>query len=646
MSVEDKKALGIMESTLSHVGGHYEIGLPWRADDVTLPNNLAMAHSRLNQLKRKLSQNKILHGMYTKTVTDYLNKGYAKEVEDKNSESKRIWFLPHHPVINVIKPGKVRVVFDCAAKYKDTSLNSQLLQGPDMTNSLIGVLIRFRQEKIAIAADIEAMFHQVRVCEADCDALRFLWWPDGDMSKPPKTYCMQVHLFGATSSPSCAAYALKRTASDNAKRFPPEVVDTVNRNFYVDDCLKSVASEEKAAMLAADLQKLMQMGGFRLTKWISNRRQVLDTIPESERAPTVVSLDPDDILPCERALDVNWNVNDDKITFKIKIADKPLTRRGILSIVSAIYDPLGLVAPLTLRAKIIVQDLCRKRLGWDDVIPQKEHRDWQRWLSNLPRLERICIKRRYQQSNYGVLKHIQLHVFSDGSETGYGACAYLRFTDQRDTTVCCLVLGKSRLAPIKQSFIPRLELCGAVVSCRLYAMLIEELDIKIDQVVFWTDSMILLGYINNTARRFKTFVGNRISFIHEMTNPEQWRYVDSTSNPADLGIDPSDETSLNGPEYLMQDESTWPRPPNKPDIVHDDTEVKKEVAINTTALYTGTTIQDLINHYSDWNKLHRACAWLQRFIAYCRRQKDKIKRGDLVVERCICTITICTKGQL
>ncbi|XP_045198368.2 uncharacterized protein LOC123552694 [Mercenaria mercenaria] len=202
------------------------------------------------------------------------------------------------------------------------------------------------------------------------------------MSKPPKTYCMQVHLFGATSSPSCTAYALKRTASDNAKRFPPEVVDTVNRNFYVDDCLKSVASEEKAAMLAADLQKLMQMRGFRLTKWISNSRQVLDTIPESERAHTVVSLDLDDILPCERALGVNWNVNDDKITFKIKIAEKPLIRRGILSIVSAIYDPLGLVAPVTLRAKIIVQDLCRKKLGWDDVIPQKEHGDWQRWLSN------------------------------------------------------------------------------------------------------------------------------------------------------------------------------------------------------------------------------------------------------------------------
>ena len=642
MSVEDRRALKIMESTLTHTDGHYQMGLPWRDDDVHLPNNLILAQARLKQLKQKLSRDKLLHEMYNKTVTDYINKGYAKEVEDRETYSKRIWYLPHHPVMNVNKPGKVRVVFDCAAKYKDTSLNSQLLQGPDLMNSLVGVLTRFRQEKIALAADIEAMFHQVKMCESDCDALRFLWWPDGDMSKYPKTYCMQVHLFGATSSPSCTAYALKRTASDNADKFTEEVVDTVTRNFYVDDCLKSVDSEDKATKLAADLQSLMKMGGFRLTKWISNSRVVLDTIQESERAPAVVSLDPKDALPCDRALGVNWNVNDDSITFKIKIAEKPLTRRGILSIVSAVFDPLGLVAPVTLRAKVIIQSLCRKKIGWDDAIPQKEHDDWQRWILNLPCLETVRINRCYQPKGFSYPKNIQLHVFSDGSETGYGACAYLRMTDVYDNTACCLVLGKSRLAPIKQTSIPRLELCGAVVSCRLYAMLKRELDIKIDQVIFWTDSMILLGYINNTTRRFKTFVGNRLSYIHEITNPEQWRYVESTSNPADLasrGIDPGDDTSLkiwqNGPDFLQQDESTWPRLPNKPEIADDDSEVKREVTINTTALYTGPNIEDLINRYSDWFKLQRALAWLQRFIMYCRRQKlsneYELKRGDLVV---------------
>ncbi|KAK3091640.1 hypothetical protein FSP39_021443 [Pinctada imbricata] len=178
----------------------------------------------------------------------------------------RIWYLPHQPVKNENKPGKVRVVFDCATTYQGISLNNELLQGPDLMNSLVGVLIRFRQENIALTADIETMFHQVRVQEKDCDALRFLWWPDSDLDKQPATFCMTVHFFGATSSPSCAAFAMKRTIQDNADSFRPEVVRTVERNFYVDDCLKSVSSEEEAIQLASDLQSLLKEGGFRLTK--------------------------------------------------------------------------------------------------------------------------------------------------------------------------------------------------------------------------------------------------------------------------------------------------------------------------------------------------------------------------------------------
>ena len=224
MSVEDKRALKIMETTAEYVDGHYKLGLPWADDEPKLPNNLSLAHARLQQLHRKLSRDSNLHEMYTATMNDYINKGYAKEVKDDTSRPERVWYLPHHPVTNENKPGKVRVVFDCAAKYRDVSLNTKLLQGPDLMNNLVGVLLRFRQEHIAIAADVEAMFHQVRVKDEDCDALRFLWWPDGNLKLQPRCYKMQVHLFGATSSPSCAAYALKRTAIDNTHLFSPDVI--------------------------------------------------------------------------------------------------------------------------------------------------------------------------------------------------------------------------------------------------------------------------------------------------------------------------------------------------------------------------------------------------------------------------------------
>ena len=255
-------------------------------------------------------------------------------------------------------PGGGRGVY-CQLKV----YSSKLLQGPDLNNSLVGVVTRFRQEQVALAADVEAMFYLVCVLEKDLDTLRFLWWPNGDTTKQPKSFSMQVHLFGATSSPSCAAHALKRSADDNAHFFEQEVVSTVKRNFYVDDYLKSVPQENDAIKLALDLLSLIEMGGFRLTKWLSSSKDVLCAFLESERAPKVISLNLCDALPSDRALGINWEVNEIRIKFMVKVADRPLTRRGILSIVSSIFDPLGLVVPIMLRAKAIVQHLCRMKLG-------------------------------------------------------------------------------------------------------------------------------------------------------------------------------------------------------------------------------------------------------------------------------------------
>lgn len=193
------------------------------------------------------------------------------------------------------------------------SLNSQLLQGPDLTNNLTGVLTRFRQKAVAFITDVEAMFHQVHVpsspclCvqEEDSDFLRFLWWPGGELDKDLEEYKIVVHIFGATSSPSCATFALQQCARDNIGLFDPEVTQTVLRNFYVDDCLKSVAPDQDAIRLAKDLISLCATGGFRLNKWISNSRSLLLPIPEEMRTKEVKDLDLDqDVLPIERALGV------------------------------------------------------------------------------------------------------------------------------------------------------------------------------------------------------------------------------------------------------------------------------------------------------------------------------------------------------
>ena len=214
---------------------------------------------------------------------DLQTKGYARKIpEDKISDSTGIvWYLPHHNIIHPKKPDKVRVVFDCIAKYRSESLNESVLQGPNLTNSLIGVLLRFRQEPVAVMADVEAMFHQVRVDPAHVSCLRFLWYLGGDIIKDPEEYQMLVHLFSGVWSPSCAAFALRKPAEDNVGKFDDDIIETVFRNFYVDDLLKSVKSSEDAVRIYTQTSKLLFHGGFHLTKWISNKRDVLEAIPET-----------------------------------------------------------------------------------------------------------------------------------------------------------------------------------------------------------------------------------------------------------------------------------------------------------------------------------------------------------------------------
>ena len=231
-----------------------------------------------------------------------------------------LWYLPHHRVFNPNKPEKIRVVFDCAAKFRGVSLNSQLLQGPDLTNSPFGVLIRFREDQVALMADIEAMFHQVHVSPHDYDALRFLWWPNNDFNEEHQEFQMMVHLFGATSSPSCANFALCKTVDDNSDEFGEAISDIVMKNFYVDDCLKSVKDEDKGVNVASSLSCLLNRGGFRVTKWVSNSAKVIESVPEEERSGSVKHSNFDQPT-VQRALGVtcNWDVVSDEFSFKVII---------------------------------------------------------------------------------------------------------------------------------------------------------------------------------------------------------------------------------------------------------------------------------------------------------------------------------------
>lgn len=361
LSQEDKKFLNMMESGIRLINGHYEIPLPFRDSEMILPNNRSQVLKRALWQKKKMQRDTKYHRDYSDFMNEIIRKGYARKIRANEGRPApgKVWYLPHHGIYHPKKPEKIRVVFDCSADYGGISLNKLLLQGPNLTNSLVGVLTRFRKEPITFMADIDAMFHQVRVPEEHWNYLRFLWWPEGHLNEEIEEYQMVVHLCGAVSSPSCCNYALRRTATDNEEEYPV-VAETIRRNFYVDDCLCSDKTEESTAKLIEDLKIVCAKGGFHLAKFVSNNRAVLEAIPVEERSKETRTLDLDrDMLPIERALGIQWCVESDVFEFHIVLSNKPPTRRGILSTISSVYDPLGFAAPFILPAKKILQDLCR-----------------------------------------------------------------------------------------------------------------------------------------------------------------------------------------------------------------------------------------------------------------------------------------------
>ena len=344
---------------------------------------------------------------------------------------------------------------------------------------------------------------------------------------------MTVHLFGASSSPGCANFALKSAAS--AELFGTEASNFVTNDFYVDDGLKSVQSPAEAIELIKNSDDLCKAAGFNLHKYVSNDKEVLKSVPVEKRAKDIQAMDlSKDQLPVERTLGIQWFVESDTFQFRVLLHDKPFTRRGILSSISSIFDPLGLVSPFLLRGKRIMQEICSSKADWDDPVPDEVRVKWESWREDLLHLSEIDIPRCYKPTDFGELKKAELHNFSDASLEGYGQCSYLRLIDVDGKVSSSLVMSKARVTPSKPVTVPRLELSAALISAKVGTFLADELDFKNLVQFYYTDSKVVLGYITNESKRFHIFVANRVQQIREFTKPTDWTYIDTNANPADI----------------------------------------------------------------------------------------------------------------
>ena len=577
ISVSDQYVINLWESQMTRVGSKYQLPIPLKDSDEEIPNNFPVVKAINDSLVKRLKK-KGTYQAYDKKMRSLIDDGYVEIIDsDPYNNPGKTNYIPHHDVYHPRKP-EPRIVHNAKFKFKGKSLNDRCYQGPNMLSRADSVLTQFRLHRYAFEGDIKAMYFQVIIPVDQRDMLRFLWF-DGDGNLIHLRHCR--HIFGGVWCSSSSQFVLRKSieTEDNAV-----IRNAVLSSFYVDDCLRSVDQLLELIILTTALPAKLNEHGYTMTKMLVNDPGVLETIPEEHRAPEVKNLTPDDQVHAW-ALGIRWNVSTDTFHFEFSLPDGgivKLTKRKLLSIVSGIYDLLGLISPMTLYGRILFQHANRSKLSWDQDLPEPLITKWGDWVECLCNISQLQIPRCVKPS---VTSHcsLELHTFADASMDAYCAVSYLRAVDTVDSLITCnMIRSKSKVAPIKQLSIPRLELQACLMACKLASMIKKDLHEVQMTLYFWTDSMIALSYIDNETKQFLPYVANRLTDIHLLSAKSSWNHVDTKSNPADLGTrakiishtDLLDSAWFKGPDWLQSPQSEWPISRMIPVDLNNDPEVR------------------------------------------------------------------------
>ncbi|XP_045139268.1 uncharacterized protein LOC123520764 [Portunus trituberculatus] len=443
--------------------------------------------------------------------------------------------------------------------------------------------------------------------------------------KEPDHYVLTAVTFGDRCSGAIAMIAMRKTAELYTSEYP-RVNEIISRNSYVDDIAFSSASEDKAIQDMNATECILKEGGFHIKHWTVSGDVSHDYI-------NIINSDE------EKILGLKWNPKLDEFFFKIKVNFSPkkrgmrcdpdmdreecmrnfperLTRQMVLSQISSIYDPLGLLLPVTLKAKLMMRAMIcddktpdtkkgLKSIGWDDSLPQEYIKQWKSFFCNLFDVEHLRFQR-CMKPEKAVGKPI-LVVFSDGSSLAYGACAYVRWKLEGGGYEARLIAAKNRIAPTRQITIPRLELCGAVLAVRLREAIERECNWEFETVYHITDSAIVQSQIRKETYGFKTFVATRLSEIQNKSNTSEWWWISTTYNLADLTTRPCNASKLTrestwqrGPEFMLLPVSQWP-------IKHvEEAQLTDRIGVTLSCETTHEGVCGInIRYYNDYMKLLR-----------------------------------------
>lgn len=597
--------------------GRYVVGLPL-CNMKQLGKSRDQAVSRLIQMEKKFERNESLREKYVDFMNDYIRLGHMSLVNKSDADELTSCYLPHHAVFKESSTStKLRVVFDASAKTSSgVSLNDKMMIGPTIQQTLLSILLRWRKYKYAMTADVEKMYRQILVREKDTNFQRIVWRniPSG----PIKSYRLNTVTYGTASAPFLAIRTLHQLAHDEKTKFP-KASTIAQTDFYVDDVMTGADTLADALNIQEELIIMLRSGGMELKKWASNSEKILHAIPENYREvklPMEINLE-----NTIKTLGIHWHTLSDSFNFKVNLCDKKsnlVTKRSLLSEASRLFDPLGWLAPSVVVAKIMFQQLWLEGLSWDQKLPENLASSWKSFRDELILFENIRIDRWIGFT--GDVKDLEIHGFCDASNNAYAAVIYSRIVDINNGIKITLLAAKTRVAPVKQISLPRLELCGALLLSKLFREIRSAMNISTIRQYAWTDSTVVLGWIRSHPSKWKTFVANRVAEIHTNSNVNEWRHVMSAENPADCasrGIKPAELINHSlwwtGPSWLKEQHTEWPK------CIRECPVKLEEKSVKT---FTTTTSQNDMNWMTEFSTLQR----LLRVIAYCKRFIKNSKR--------------------
>lgn len=604
------------KTTTRQDDGRYVVRLPFKQefpDTVYLGSSRFLALGQFSRMEQNLSKNPELQEQYKSVLNEYLDLGHMEEsspTEISQNDKFNSFYLPHHAVVRPEhKTTKVRVVFNASRKTKSGfSLNDVLYTGPTLQTDLIATILNWRQYKYVFSGDIQKMYRQILVHPADRNYQRILHQKDN--SSPIRDYCLTTVTFGVNCAPFLAIRTLKQLAVDSKSKLPLAAAVIENES-YVDDILSGGFSIEEAILKRQQLITALNSAGFPLKKITANDPRLLLNLPTDDlydqhflRFQESSSV---------KTLGIKWNALTDTFSYAFPIQPNKgkVSKRKVLSVVASLYDPIGWITPIVMRAKLLMQQIWLEGGGWDDEISPDSHTIWDDFLLDLAYIELVSIPRWMQYKPSDV---VQIHGFCDASKAAYCACVYIRCQTHNNVTFSNIIISKTKVAPLKTISLPRLELNGAVLLAKLVKYITSTLKFNIGDTILWTDASIVLGWLSKTPSTWETFVANRTSQVHELVPNATWRHVSTHDNPADLGTRGSRPQDLanntlwwNGPPWICNPPSTWPE--TDPLFTKAPMENSKQVH----SFVTCTGDHDILSRFSSYAKSLRVLSYVFRF---------------------------------